>query len=346
MSNKARTMMCSTFSAKSRKTELNNIEEIVNKTLNRKLNEEFYKRVIELENEIQLSQNPSLKLIEELMTLYEKALEFFTETHCRQKVQYFKNKLTKLIIGYNKTKKKLANKKNQSRWTRLMNAHQKNKNKFMLFLTVETSRKEVGNILDDREKRIRNGYNEIIKELEEQNKRFEERKKGKKKKNQKGNDEDEKEEKEEKKIYTSISNKLRFRNEKLDASLTDFMKKLHYIYVHSKIFETPIEALNEILEQIFLHKINKYYYYQDQIKNFELMQKDAEKEGEKQDEGIEFLIKDLQNERKSYYLSLEALIDKIRNNIKEKCSDTSSNDDRTIKNYLNELMNNISNIFI
>ena len=150
---------------------------------------------------------------------------------------------------------------------------------------------------------------------------------------------------EKKKIYTSISNKLRGRNDQLDSSLNDFMKKLHYIYVHSKIFETPIETLNEILEQIFLHKINKYYYYQDQIKQFELMQKDAEKEGEEHDEGIEYLIKDLQNERKSYYMSLESLIDKIRNRIKEKCSET-SNDDKNVKKYLDELMSNISKIFI
>ena len=102
--------------------------------------------------------------------------------------------------------------------------------------------------------------------------------------------------------------------------------------------------MNEILEQIFLHKINKYYYYQDQIKNFELMQKDAEKE-DAHDDSIDFLIKDLQNERKSYYLSLESLIDKIRNRIKEKCSET-SNDDKNVKKYLDELMSNISKIFI
>ena len=37
----------------------------------------------------------------------------------------------------------------------------------------------------------------------------------------------------EKKIYTSISNKLRGRNDKVDSSLNDCMKKLHNIYVDS-----------------------------------------------------------------------------------------------------------------
>jgi hypothetical protein len=330
---------------------LNNLAE----TSNTKIDENFYKRVIELENEIQLSQNPSTTSIEELIKLYEKGIESFTESHSRQKVNYFKNKLTKLLIGYNKIKKKQEDNKKPTSWSKFMNAHKKNKNKFMLFLNVETSKKEASNILDNREQKISSGYNQITKDLEEQNKKFQERKKGKKKMNMEkkgGEDKNEIIEKEneldgdgEKKIYTSVSNKLRGRNDKVDSSLNDFMKKLHYIYVHSKIFETPIEALNEILEQIFLHKINKYYYYQDQIKSFELMMKDSEKEGEEHDEGIEFLIKDLQNERKSYYMSLETLIDKIRNRIKEKCSET-SNDDKNVKKYLDELMSNISKIFI
>ena len=328
---------------------LNNLAE----TSKSKIDENFYRRVIELENEIQLSQNPSTTSIEELIKLYEKGIESFTESHSRQKVNYFKNKLTKLIIGYNKIKKKQEDNKKPTSWSKFMNAHKKNKNKFMLFLNVETSKKEATNILDSREKVISAGYDQITQDLEEQKKKFLERRKAKRKLNmeKKGNeskseilDNDEKESGE-KKIYTSISNKLRGRNDKVDSSLNDFMKKLHYIYVHSKIFETPIEALNEILEQIFLHKINKYYYYQDQIKQFELVQKDAEKEGEEHDEGIEFLIKDLQNERKSYYMSLESLIDQIRNRIKERCSET-SNDDKNVKKYLDELMNNISKIFI
>ena len=353
MSRRARAVTYSAVQSKKINSTLTTFQDKVMENSTTKVDEDFYRRIIELENEIQLSQNPSIPLIEELIKLYEKGIVSFTESHSRQKVQYFKNKLTKLLIGYNKIKKKQENNKKPTSWSKFMNAHKKNKNKFMLFLNVETSKKEATNILDNREKKISDGYNQITKDLEEQNKKFQERKKGKKKMNmeKKGLDgkneilDKENEENGEKKIYTSIFNKLRGRNDKVDSSLNDFMKKLHYIYVHSKIFETPIEALNEILEQIFLHKINKYYYYQDQIKSFELMMKDSEKEGEEHDEGIEFLIKDLQNERKSYYLSLETLINKIRNKIKEKCSET-SNDDKNVKKYLDELMNNISKIFI
>ena len=361
MSRRARAVTFSAVQSKKINSTLNSVqkkqdpqpEQKPREALSTKVDEDFYRRIIELENEIQLSQNPSIPLIEELIKLYEKGIVSFTEFHSRQKVNYFKNKLTKLLIGYNKIKKKQEDNKKPTSWSKFMNAHKKNKNKFMLFLNVETSKKEASNILDAREKSISSGYKQITKELEEQQKKFQERKKGKKIMNmEKKKDKNEDIDKEnpdgdvgEKKIYTSISNRLRGRNDQLDSSLNDFMKKLHYIYVHSKIFETPIEALNEILEQIFLHKINKYYYYQDQIKQFELMQKDAEKEGEGHDEGIEFLIKDLQNERKSYYMSLESLIDKIRNRIKEKCSET-SNDDKNVKKYLDELMSNISKIFV
>ena len=323
-------------------------------SLTTKVVEEFYKKVIELENEIQLSQNPSIQSIEELVKLYEKGIVSFTESHNAQKVQYFKNKLTKVLMGFEKIKKKQENNKKPTSWSKFMNAHKKNKNKFMLFLNVETSKKEASNILDNREKKISDGYKQVINDLETQNKKFLERKKGKKKKNLEKKNQEEKgdnidkenpEEDGEKKIYTSISNKLRGRNDKVDSSLNDFMKKLHYIYVHSKIFETPIEVLNEILEQIFLHKISKYYYYQDQIKSFDLMLKDTDKEEDDHDEEIKFLIKDLENERKSYYMSLESLIDQIRNRIKERCSET-SNDDKNVKKYLDELMSNISKIFI
>ena len=351
MSRRPRAVTFSANQSKKVNSKLNTFQNKLAQTERIEVNEEFYKNIIELENEI--SQNPSIPSMEELMKLYEKAVVHFTETHSRQKVQYFKNKLTNLVMECNKAKEKQKNPKKQTSWSKFMNAKKKNKNKFMIFLNIESSKKEADNILDNREKKISAGYNQITQDLEDQNKKFLERRKTKRKLNmEKKGEEDKKEnagenneENGEKKIYTSITKKLKGRNDQVDSSLNDFMKKLHYIYVHSKIFETPIEALNEILEQIFLHKINKYYYYQDQIKNFELMLKDAEKEGDGHDEGIEFLIKDLQNERKSYYMCLENLIDGIRKRIIEKCSET-SNDDKNVKKYLDELMSNISKIFI
>ena len=81
--------------------------------------------------------------------------------------------------------------------------------------------------------------------------------------------------------------KIKGRSNKIDFVINDFMKKFHYIYLHSKIFEAPIEKLNEILEKVFLHKIDKYYYYQDQIKQFQLMKDDDdEQENNEHDEEI------------------------------------------------------------
>ena len=141
--------------------------------------------------------------------------------------------------------------------------------------------------------------------------------------------------------------KLRRRNDKVDASLNLFMKKFHYIYLHSKIFETPIEKLNEILEQLFLHKIDKYYYYQDQIKQFQLMKDDdAEQDNNEHDEEIQEYLKSLKNERKAYYIVLENLIKSTCDKIKNICEEAQIQDDKNVKKYLDELMNSIAKIFI
>ena len=139
--------------------------------------------------------------------------------------------------------------------------------------------------------------------------------------------------------------KLRGRNDKLDASLNIFMKKFHYIYLHSKIFEAPIEKLNEILEKVFLHKIDKYYYYQDQIKQFQLMLDDNDENNE-HDEEIDVYLKSLKNERKTYYIVLENLLKETNNKIKKICEEAQINEDKNAKKFLEELMENISKIFI
>ena len=84
-----------TFSAAQSKKVNSNLNSFQNKLAEKalpkiKVDEDFYRKVIELENEIQLSQNPSMESMEELIKLYEKGVEHFTETHSRKKVQYFK----------------------------------------------------------------------------------------------------------------------------------------------------------------------------------------------------------------------------------------------------------------
>ena len=140
--------------------------------------------------------------------------------------------------------------------------------------------------------------------------------------------------------------KIKGRSDKIDFVLNDFMKKFHYIYLHSKIFEAPIEHLNEILEKVFLHKIDKYYYYQDQIKQFELMKDDDEQDNNEHNEEIQDFLKNLKNERNSYYIVLENLIKTNCNKIKKICEEAQIEDDKNVKKYLDELMNSISKIFI
>ena len=317
------------------------------------LTDEFYQKIIELENEVQLSLHPSMDKIKELGTLYKKAIEAFSGVSS-QKVQFYTNKLTKLLVAANKLTKKQT--KKQTKWSQYMETHKKNTNKFMLFLQIETSKKDANDILDNKEKVFSEGFKEIDNNLKEQSERFQELKKNKKIMNiSKLNSNINKTSAEGRisnvnEINTtgnSIMDKLRGRNDKVDSSLNDFMKKFHYIYVHSKIFETPIEKLNEILDKVFLHKIEKYYYYQDQIKQFELMQgDDAENDNNEHDEEIEAYVKSLKNERKVYYYVLDGLINNYCNKMKKLCEEAQIDSNKNAKKYLDELMENISKIFI
>ena len=322
--------------------------------LSKSLTDSFYQKIIELENEVQLSIHPSMDTIKELGSLYKKAIEAFSGVST-EKVQFYTNKLTKLLVAANKITKKQS--KKPTKWSQYMESHKKNTNKFMLFLQVETSKKDANDIVDNKEKNFSEGYKEIKNDLEEQKKRFQEMKKKKKvmnlsKINSINNNKNTNEGRlsNVNEIHTnsnSIIDKLKGRNDIVDSSLNDFMKKFHYIYLHSKIFEAPIEKLNEILEKVFLHKIDKYYYYQDQIKQFQLMLDDNdENDNNEHDEEIDVYVKSLKNERKTYYIVLENLIKDTNNKIKKICEEAQINEDKNAKKYLDELMSNISKIFI
>ena len=103
------------------------------------LPDEFYKQIIELENEIQLSPNPSIETVRSLGSLYKKAIETFSGVSDK-KLQFYTRKMTQLIGVTNKINKQ-KNKK-PTKWSKYMANHKKNTNKFMLFLQIETSEKE------------------------------------------------------------------------------------------------------------------------------------------------------------------------------------------------------------
>ena len=337
-----------------KKTTLRRAGSYYNK-LTKSLTDGFYQKIIELENEVQLSLHPSMETIKELGSLYKKAIEAFSGVSNR-KVQFYTNKLTTLLVAANKLTKKQS--KKPTKWSQYMESHKKNTNKFMLFLQVETSKKDANDIIDNKEKTFSDGYKEVENDLDEQTKRFQELKKKKKVMNyskinlinSSSKNLNEGRLSNVNEINTnsnSIIEKLRGRNDKVDSSLNDFMKKFHYIYLHSKIFVTPIEKLNEILEKVFLHKIDKYYYYQDQIKQFQLMLNDDDDNGNNEhDEEIDVYLKSLKNERKTYYIVLENLIKDTCDKIKKICEEAQIDEDKNARKYLEELMGNISKIFI
>ena len=313
------------------------------------LTDKFYQEIIELENEIQLSPFPSMETVRNLGTLYKKAIETFSGVS-NQKLQFYNRKMTQLIVVMDKINKKKD--KKQTRWSKYMANHKKNTNKFMLFLQIETSEKDANDIMETNEKIFNEGYKYIDSNLNEQEKKFQEMKKKKKIRSNKSA----KPMREERLSIgggdlilnsTHDMDKIKGRSDKIDFVLNDFMKKFHYIYLHSKIFEAPIENLNQILEKVFLHKIDKYYYYQDQIKQFELMKDDDnEQDNNEHDEEIQEYLKSLKNERNSYYIVLENLIKKTLGKIKNICEEAQIEDDKNVKKYLDELMNSISKIFI
>ena len=305
----------------------------------------FYRNIIELENKIQLSKMPSTEDIRELGTLYKKAIEVFCSKSPR-KMRFYSNKLTRLLIGVDKLEKK--QKKKDTKWSQYMNAHKKSYNQFMLFLQLESSNQEANQIIDEANKNFGNAYDELYNNIDEQKKNFRERMKMKKmKKNNKNeiiNDDDNYLQKisgENNYFYIS---KLKKRDDLVDLSLKDFLKKFHYIYLRAKIFEEPIESFNYILDDIFCHKVAKYYYYQDQIKEFELMLGDKDRGNH--DDSLAFFLTDLHNERKTYYMTLETFIDNIKQKIRNRCSDTHISKDQQMEKYLQEFMNNISKIFV
>jgi hypothetical protein len=310
----------------------------------------FYQQIIELENEIQLNPYPTMETVRTLGSLYKKAIELFSGVSDK-KVKFYSRKMQQLIVISNKIIKKKD--KKPTKWSKYMESHKKTTNKFMLFLQVETSKKDANDMMDNKEKNFVEGYKEVENNLENQEKQFLELKKKKKiRKENKNTTKIPREERLSNAGEFNINNitdmeQIKGRSDKIDFVLNDFMKKFHYIYLHSKIFEAPIEKLNEILEKVFLHKIDKYYYYQDQIKQFQLMKDDDdEQDNNEHDDEIKEYLKSLKNERKHYYIVLENLIKSNCDEIKKICEEANIEEDKNVKKYLDEIMNSISKVFI
>ena len=320
----------------------------------------FYRKIIELENKIQLSQ-PNMDEIKELGSLYKKAIEYFC-TSSPNKVLYFQNKLNKLLVGVEKLAKKQNKKK--SKWSLYMNSNKKNYNKFRLFLEIEGASQDAEQILQSQNEKFGKIFLEFYQNMDMQKNLLREKmnlKRTKKAKNEINNNiinnneikdgskiNEEKENINNNIINTNANyilffNKFKGRNDLVDSALKNFLKKFHYIYLNSKIFKEPIEYFNYILDDIFCHKVTKYFYYQEQIKEFQMIL-DDKNQGNNED-GLAFFLTDLENERKKYYQNLENFVENIMKKIQNRCADAQINKDKNLEIYVDEFMEDISKIF-
>ena len=324
----------------------------------------FYRKIIELENKIQLSQ-PNMDEIKELGSLYKKAIEYFC-TSSPNKVLYFQNKLNKLLVGVEKLAKKQNKKK--SKWSLYMNSNKKNYNKFRLFLEIEGASQDAEQILQSQNEKFGKIFLEFYQNMDMQKNLLREKmnlKRTKKAKNEindiniKNNEIKDvsniNEEKENINInnvnnsnnintnYNLFYNKFKGRNDLVDSSLKNFLKKFHYIYLNSKIFKEPIESFNYILDDMFCHKVTKYFFYQEQIKEFQMIL-DDKNQGNDED-SLAFFLNDLESERKKYYQNLENFVEKIIKKIQNRCAEAHINKNKNLEIYVDEFMDEISKIF-
>ena len=322
-----------------------------------KLPQNFFKNIIEKENLVQLSSTPSEEAVSELGSLYKKAIEIYSNVS-KDKVIFYSNKLSKLLIGAQKAQKKKEQK--PSNWSKYFDAKKKHTNKFMLFFEINKYKGKVGNIVDKSNKNLNVGNKQIISDLIQQETNFLEKKNKKKTftkedihkrkdslnvnrnsiNNIINNNEENKKKEESPKKKKLFSQK----NDKIDSLIKDFIKKFQYSYLNSPIFEAPLKTISEIFDEIYENKIQNYYEYQNQIKGFEMLLNDKQA-GDEDDENLQYYITDLKNEREKYYQQIEETIVDLKKDINKKCAQISIDEEANIKKYKIEFLKKIAKIF-
>ena len=326
-------------------------------SLAEKLPQNFFKNIIEKENLVQLSSNPSEEAVSELGSLYKKAIEIYSNVS-KDKVIFYSNKLSKLLIGAQKAQKKKEQK--PSNWSKYFEAKKKHTNKFMLFFEINKYKGKIGNIVDKSNKNLNIGNKQIISDLIIQETNFLEKKNKKKTftkedihqrkdslnvnrnsiNNIINNNEENKKKEESPKKKKLFSQK----NDKIDSLIKDFIKKFQYSYLNSPIFEAPLKTISEIFDEIYENKIQNYYEYQNQIKGFEMLLNDKQA-GDEDDENLQYYITDLKNEREKYYQQIEETIVDLKKDINKKCAQISIDEEANIKKYKIEFLKKIAKIF-
>ncbi len=270
--------------------------------------EEFYKLIVEKENEIQLSTNPNEKNINELCLLYKKAIDLF-KGDSKNKIEFFTHKIFNLILG--KTKAKKFNSLKTTKWSQVIQKNRKNINGFILSTTISFSKYRIKTLINEFNDNIYKGINKIYDDLKQQKNKFIQRKKNMKiilkdklNMNNKTNS------------NNIIKKNIFHKNEIIEIIINNFLKKIYYFYFHLNLLEKEIDVINDIFSEIYNHKIQKYFNFQEPIKQFELLLKSNN--DDEQNESFKILLENLQNEKNIYFMKIDILVEKIKLNFQNK----------------------------
>lgn len=299
------------------------IENYFNKVFHQ-LPAEFYQEIVEKENELNIYQYPDPILISDLSNLYQMDVETFSGAF-DNKADFFKRKLEKLNYYFTINKKK--KKKEQSEFSKYIHSHKNYSNQLTLYILLNDAKKTIKDKINSHKKEITTLNEKIDKCLIEQ------------------------EEKMNKKLSTKKRRQIHNNNNvsqlgiaEIGKLIDEYLNKFHIIYLHAKIFETPIECLNSVFDELYYQKIQKYYYYQEQIKQFQLLLGDEE-EGNQHQESLQFLLSDLEKERTTYFEKIEERTKQIKEKITNKCIESTIEEDIAIKKQKNDLINKLGKLF-
>lgn len=290
--------------------------------LSRKLDSAFFRKVVEKENKVLLSKNPSEKLIMDLSTLYKKAIERYSFED-KSKVNFYMDKLTRLLL----LRRKIKDEK-KTQWKAYFAKHKEAVLSLQTFLYNEKVKTIIGGMLSKFDEKEASYSEKVSGEIDIQKEKFKKRLKERGHKAESG--------KKQKQIAA-----LSHVDNKYDEIVGVFLKQFHYAYLHSKIFVSPVDTCVDTMNEIYYHKIKKYYYYQEQIKQFQLLLSDEGDQGDHQ-ESIKFLLDDLSKERKEYFNKMETFTQETYNKMIHKCLNWKIEDDIEVGQYENEILRNIT----
>ena len=300
--------------------------------------EEFYKSIIEKENEIQSTTNLNENSIKELCLLYKKGIDLF-KGNSKKKTEFFTNKLFNLILGKSKNKK--YNSKKLTNWSYVIKKNRKNVNNFILSTTLEFSKYRVKSLMEELNNKINKGISKIYEDLFIQENKFNQNKKNKKTFSKKELNVQFNFRKNSKKFS---ENNIFHKDEKVELFIKQFFQKFYNVYLNINLFEKQIDITNEIFNQIYFHKITKYLKFQDLIKQFELLLKENIDDKD-QNESFKILLEDLQKEKIKYFVKIELIYDKIRIYLKNNNQKIILKNNQEINSIKLHFLSNLFSIF-